>query len=109
MSQIMKTFIRNFNKMKVLKQVAAVDGAIKGAPISVQGKSSVETTEMPSANSMKIKPKQEFFQRDDGGMPSYLKAGMRDKHLFNVTLLMLGVGIVMSLETVCKLIVNDRD
>lgn len=64
--------------------------------------------EIPSSNSAKIKEHQAFFQREDGNMPTYLKAGMRDKHLFNVTLIVLGIGIAMSMETVLKLVVDDK-
>ncbi|KAI4502060.1 hypothetical protein M0802_002742 [Mischocyttarus mexicanus] len=53
----------------------------------------------------KFKLKQARMQRNDG-VPIYLKAGLRDKILFNLTLGLSLFGVIDSIQTIRELIKN---
>lgn len=53
----------------------------------------------------KLKAKQRKFQIEDC-VPIYLKAGLRDKILYNVSLILTGVGFIMSCGTLAQLVIK---
>ena len=53
----------------------------------------------------KLKRIQKAFQKTDG-VPIYLKGGFKDKVLYNITLLTLIGGVILSVQTVIQLMLK---
>lgn len=77
-------------------------GASSSSKKKAAAKKKGAAKEVPSKGLEKLKKKQALFQQENG-LPVWLKGGFKDKLLYQLTLVGLGVGMIMSVDTLVRL------